>query len=80
MLKRSLIVSVFAWKAIISLNNFSSTYIVIDIGNQEITLTEKAKVVVQRYFMELEYNRGILEFLYQSDSIEGEGSEHASDL
>ncbi|MCY9663666.1 DUF6063 family protein, partial [Paenibacillus alginolyticus] len=59
---------------------FSSTYIVIDIGNQEITLTEKAKVVVQRYFMELEYNRGILEFLYQSDSIEGEGSEHASDL
>ncbi|NRF92325.1 non-ribosomal peptide synthetase module [Paenibacillus frigoriresistens] len=54
--------------------------LVIDIGNQEITLTEKAKVVVQRYFMELEYNRGILEFLYQSDAFEGEGSEHASHL
>ncbi|WP_246320168.1 DUF6063 family protein [Paenibacillus qinlingensis] len=54
--------------------------LVIDIGNQEITLTEKAKVVVQRYFMELEYNRGILEFLYQSHAFEGEGSEHASDL
>ncbi|MFT7791361.1 UNVERIFIED_CONTAM: DUF6063 family protein [Escherichia coli] len=35
-----------------------------DIGNDELQLTEKAKVIVQRYFMELEYNRGILEFIY----------------
>ncbi|MDE5416055.1 DUF6063 family protein [Alkalihalobacterium chitinilyticum] len=35
-----------------------------DIGNDELQLTEKAKVIVQRYYMELEYNRGILEFIY----------------
>ncbi|WP_379206591.1 DUF6063 family protein [Paenibacillus sp. GCM10012303] len=51
-----------------------------DIGNQEIALTEKTKVIVQRYFMELEYNRGILEFLYQFGVSEGEGSTHAGDL
>ncbi|WP_078550209.1 DUF6063 family protein [Litchfieldia alkalitelluris] len=38
-----------------------------DIGNDELQLTEKAKVIVQRYFMELEYNRGILEFIYSVD-------------
>lgn len=38
-----------------------------DIGNDELQLTEKAKVIVQRYFMELEYNRGILEFIYSFD-------------
>ena len=38
-----------------------------DIGNDELQLTEKAKVIVQRYFMELEYNRGILEFIYSID-------------
>ncbi|NEW09919.1 non-ribosomal peptide synthetase module [Paenibacillus sp. SYP-B3998] len=54
--------------------------LVSDIGNQEITLTEKAKVVVQRYFMELEYNRGILEFLYQFDPSEEEASRHAGDI
>ncbi|WP_428911566.1 DUF6063 family protein [Niallia sp. Krafla_26] len=43
-----------------------------EIGNHELTLTEKAKTIVQRYFMELEYNRGILEFLYQFAEKEGE--------
>ncbi len=38
--------------------------LVVDLGNQEITLTEKAKTVVQRYYMDTEYNRGILEFLF----------------
>ncbi|MBS4220535.1 non-ribosomal peptide synthetase module [Bacillus sp. FJAT-49711] len=38
-----------------------------DIGNDELQLTEKAKVIVQRYFMELEYNRGILDFIYSID-------------
>jgi hypothetical protein len=38
-----------------------------DIGNDELQLTEKVKVIVQRYFMELEYNRGILEFIYSID-------------
>jgi hypothetical protein len=35
------------------------------VGMLELALTEKAKIVVQRYFMELQYNRGILQFLYQ---------------
>lgn len=38
-----------------------------NIGNDEIELTEKAKTIIQRYYMELEYNRGILEFMYQLD-------------
>lgn len=35
-----------------------------EIGNQELTLTEKAMVIIQRFFMDVEYNKGILEFLY----------------
>lgn len=46
-----------------------------EIGNDEIQLTEKAKVIIQRYFMELEYNREILEFIYslqeRGDDIAG---------
>lgn len=41
-----------------------------EIGNDELTITEKAKTIIQRYFMEVEYNRGILEFIYQFE--EGE--------
>lgn len=47
-----------------------------DIGNYEVTLTEKAKTIIQRYFMDLDYNRGILEFLYET---EAEGKEGESD-
>lgn len=36
-----------------------------DIGNNEIELTEKAKVITQRYYMDYEYNRGLLDFMYQ---------------
>ncbi|MCQ4085939.1 DUF6063 family protein [Saccharibacillus sp. JS10] len=36
----------------------------LEVGVNELGLTEKTKIVVQRYFMETEYNRGILEFLY----------------
>jgi hypothetical protein len=55
-----------------------------DIGNNEITLTEKTKIIVQRYFMELEYNRGILEFLYDfkpanNETESGEATD-ASDI
>lgn len=35
-----------------------------DIGNYEIELTEKAKIIIQKYFMEYEFNRGILDFIY----------------
>lgn len=38
--------------------------VVTDIGNDEVELTEKAKVIVQRYFMNLEHNNVILQFLY----------------
>lgn len=33
------------------------------LGNLEITLTEKAKTIIQRYYMEVEYHRGILDFI-----------------
>ncbi|WP_335869463.1 DUF6063 family protein [Bacillus sp. 2205SS5-2] len=41
-----------------------------EIGNNEVTLTEKAKTIVQRFFMEVEYNKGILEFIYQWEEEE----------
>lgn len=34
------------------------------IGEGELALTEKAKIIIQSYFMEYEYNRDILDFLY----------------
>lgn len=36
-----------------------------DIGNYELELTEKTKVIMQRYYMDYEYNRGLLDFIYQ---------------
>ncbi|MGB3367918.1 MAG: DUF6063 family protein [Acidaminobacteraceae bacterium] len=38
--------------------------LVIDIGNGELEITEKSKDVISKYFMDAEYNRGILEILY----------------
>ncbi len=38
--------------------------LIVELGNDEITLTEKTKTIVQRFFMEMEYNKGILEFIY----------------
>ena len=35
-----------------------------DIGNNEIMLTEKAMTIIQRFFMEVEFNKGIFEFIY----------------
>jgi len=46
-----------------------------EIGNDEITITEKAKTIVQRFFMEIEYNKGIFEFIYGFER----GKEHAID-
>lgn len=43
-----------------------------EIGNNEIQITEKAKAIIQRYYMELEYNRGILELIYSLEKKEGE--------
>ena len=36
-----------------------------DIGNNELEITEKSNVIIQRYYMDYEYNRGILDFIYQ---------------
>jgi Family of unknown function (DUF6063) len=47
--------------------------LIVEIGNNEIVLTEKAKTIVQRFFMEVEYNKGILEFIYKWE----EEAEHA---
>lgn len=49
--------------------------VVQEIGNDEIMLTEKAKTIIQRFFMEVEYNKGIFEFIYGFEREE----EHASD-
>lgn len=51
-----------------------------DIGNNEITLTEKSKTIIQRYFMDLDYNRGILEFLYRMEGEKKEDTNDASHL
>lgn len=36
-----------------------------DIGEQELELTEKARTVIQKYYMEEERNRSILSFIYE---------------
>lgn len=46
-----------------------------EVGEGELALTEKTKVIVQRYFMELEYNRGVLTFLYSLDNRKQQGKE-----
>jgi hypothetical protein len=53
-----------------------------EVGEGELGLTEKTKIIVQRYFMELEYNRGILNFLYGLDerTKQGEEEQHAGDF
>ncbi len=44
-----------------------------DIGNDEIELTEKAKIIIQRYYMDDEFNRGILNFMYGLEPEENMG-------
>lgn len=43
-----------------------------DIGNDEVELTEKTKMIVQRYFMNLEHNNEILQFLYDLQPQKGD--------
>lgn len=38
-----------------------------DLGNDELELTEKAKTIIRRYYMEYEFNRGILDVIYSLD-------------
>ncbi|PAV30773.1 non-ribosomal peptide synthetase module [Virgibacillus profundi] len=46
-----------------------------EIGNHEVTITEKAKIIIQRFFMDASYNNNIFEFIY----AEEEGEQNASD-
>lgn len=41
--------------------------LIVEIGNMEITLSEKAKTIIQKYYMDLEYNKGIFEFIYETE-------------
>ncbi|QGG48633.1 DUF6063 family protein [Heliorestis convoluta] len=43
-------------------------------GRNEFFITEKAKIIVQRYFMDREHNRDLLAFMYQYDQAKGENS------
>lgn len=54
--------------------------IIVELGNNEINLSEKTKTIVQRFFMELDINRGIIEFLYQIDEKEEGEDNHAIDI
>jgi hypothetical protein len=54
----------------IAKNFLEQQNLLLDIGNNEMKLTEKAMVIIQHYYMEQEYNRGILDFMYQFDHKE----------
>lgn len=49
--------------------------LVIELGNMELTLSEKAKTIIQKYFMDLEYNKGIFEFIYRTEQEETNASD-----
>lgn len=60
-----------------TVRRFLEHYDIIEhIGNGELTITEKTKVIVGRYFMEQEFNRGIMEFLYSFEEEEEELANH----
>lgn len=41
-----------------------------EIGNDEVTITEKSRVVIQRFFMDSTYNNNIFEFIYEDAEVE----------
>ncbi|WP_042355677.1 DUF6063 family protein [Bacillus rubiinfantis] len=45
-----------------------------ELGNNEITLTEKAKTIIQRFFMDVEYNKGIFEYMYSFEGTDEDAS------
>lgn len=36
-----------------------------EIGEEELAITDKTKIIVQRFFMDVEYNRGIMDVIYK---------------
>lgn len=54
-----------------------------EIGEEELELTEKTKVIVQWFFMDFEYNRGIMEVIYKFSEYEefrGEDTGNADNI
>lgn len=43
-----------------------------DIGEDQLALTEKARAIIGRYYMDVEHNRGLLDFMYQLEHEERE--------
>jgi len=50
-----------------------------EVGIEELALTEKAKVIVQLFFMDYEYNRGIMEVIYKYTRFDEFGGEEDAD-
>ena len=52
-------------------------------GNMEMCLTEKAKNIYVSYYMDSEYNRGLLDFMYSCDHkaapADTDGKAHGED-
>jgi len=49
--------------------------LIVDIGGNEVTITEKAKVIIQRYFMDVTHNKNIFEFIYGDGEEEHDGDD-----
>lgn len=49
--------------------------IIKDIGNQEVAITEKTKLIVQRFFMDVTHNKNIFEFIYGDEEGENDGDD-----
>lgn len=56
----------------ITKNFLKNQELIEELGNDEIELTEKAKIIIQKYYMEYEFNRGILDFIYNIEMQKGE--------
>ncbi|HZW68749.1 MAG TPA: DUF6063 family protein [Pseudogracilibacillus sp.] len=46
-----------------------------DIGNNEVNITEKANVIIQRYFMDVTHNNNIFEFIYADEEETNDGND-----
>lgn len=48
--------------------------LIVNIGNDELELTEKAKVIIKKYYMDYDFNRGILDFIYDIENREDDNN------
>lgn len=49
--------------------------LIIDIGENEVTITEKSKVIIQRFFMDVTHNKNIFEFIYGDEEDINDGND-----